>query len=135
MAEATTPGDPLQPLDLQEDQRQMQQMQQMQQQRQQQTDSAARNPPQPSPRAHSADHKQQPLGHRHQRRGDDKASKSGFFFNFGKSSKTPADRPIVVHQHSSSRADAMSRDSDRPALSKQSTKQSGTGGNRLSFCI
>ncbi|KAK3904631.1 hypothetical protein C8A05DRAFT_13515 [Staphylotrichum tortipilum] len=139
MAESATPGEPLQPLELQEDQRQMQQTQQHQQQRQQQQpDTAARNPPQPSPRAHSADHKQQqqqqqPLGHRHQRRGDDKASKSGFFFNFGKSSKTPAaDRPIVVHQHSSSRADAMSRDSDRPALSKQSTKQSDSSYQDIS---
>ncbi|KAH6650278.1 hypothetical protein F5144DRAFT_39790 [Chaetomium tenue] len=80
----------------------------------------ARDPPQPSPRDQAADQQQQ-LGHRHQRRGDDKTSKSGFFFNFGKGAKP--DRPIV-HQHSNSRAEVMSRDSDRPALSKQSTKHS-----------
>jgi hypothetical protein len=82
----------------------------------------ARDPPQPSPRDHSADQQQQ-LGHRHARRGEDKASKSGFFFGFGKGTKS-SDRPIV-HQHSSSRAEIMSRDSDRPVLSKQSTKHSG----------
>lgn len=82
----------------------------------------ARDPPQPSPRDQAADQQQQ-LGHRHQRRGVDKTSKSGFFFNFGKGAKS--DRPIV-HQHSNSRAEVMSRDSDRPALSKQSTKHSGT---------
>jgi hypothetical protein len=80
-----------------------------------------RDPPQPSPRAHSADRQQQ-LGHRHPRR-DDKASKSGFFFGFGKGHKS-SDRPIV-HQHSNSRTENMSRDSDRLALSKQSTTHSG----------
>ncbi|SPQ18601.1 bb20ae07-2eab-4d11-be54-98f5ee273156 [Thermothielavioides terrestris] len=80
------------------------------------------NPPQPSPRAHAADQHHQQLGHRHPRRGDDKASKSGFFFNFGKAAKA-SDRPIV-HQHSNSRTETMSRDSDRPSHSKQSIKHS-----------
>jgi hypothetical protein len=93
----------------------------------------ARDPPQPqpSPRDQAADQQQQQqqqLGHRHTRRGDDKSSKSGFFFNFGKGAKS--DRPIV-HQHSNSRAEVMSRDSDRPALSKQSTKHSGMYANIL----
>jgi hypothetical protein len=92
-------------------------------QQQQRRPDETRDLPQPSPRGHSADQHQQ-LGHRHLRRGEDKASKSGFFFNFGKTAKS-ADRPIV-HQHSNSRAEAMSRDSDRPTLSKQSTTQSGT---------
>ena len=117
------------PLEHQEDYRQNQQQNQQQQQQQQRPDAARdpRDPPPPSPRSHSADHQQQQLGRRHQRRGDDKASKSGFFFHFGKTAK-PADRPMVhQHQHqlSNSRADAMSRDSDRLALSKQSTKHSG----------
>lgn len=89
--------------------------------RQQHPDDA-RDPPQPSRRDHSAD-QQQPLSHRHTRR-EDKASKSGFFFNFGKGHKS-SDRPIL-HQHSNSRAEAMSRDGDRPALSKQTSKHSGT---------
>lgn len=128
------------PLEHQEDYRQAQK--QSQQQQQHHPDAARdprdpRDPPLPSPRSHSADHQQQQLGRKHQRRGDDKASKSGFFFNFGKTAK-PADRPIVhqqqhqqqhqhQHQHqlSNSRAEAMSRDSDRLALSKQSTKHSG----------
>ncbi|KAK4157843.1 hypothetical protein C8A00DRAFT_29229 [Chaetomidium leptoderma] len=102
--------------------------QEEQQQRQQHPHPVyARDPPPPppqpqpqrSPREHSADQQQQ-LGHRHPRRGDDKASKSGFFFNFGKGARS-SDR-AGVHQHSNSRADTMSRDSDRPTLSKQSTK-------------
>ncbi len=123
------------PLEHQEDYRQTQKQNQQQQQQQQQYPDAARDPrdpPLPSPRSHSADHQQQQLGRKHQRRGDDKASKSGFFFNFGKTAK-PADRPIVhqqqqqqqQHQLSNSRAEVMSRDSDRLALSKQSTKHSG----------
>jgi hypothetical protein len=124
-------GEPLQPLAdvLHQSQRSLEPPQE--QQRRQQHPDAARDPPHPSPRAHSADHQQQ-LGHRHQRRGDDKASKSGFFFNFGKTAK-PSDRPIV-HQHSNSRTEAMSRDSDRTALSKQSTKHSGKQANILYLC-
>ncbi|KAK4034807.1 hypothetical protein C8A01DRAFT_38737 [Parachaetomium inaequale] len=87
-----------------------------------------RHSPQPSPRDYSADQQQQ-LGHRHPRRGEDKASKSGFFFSFGKGAR-PSDRPIV-HQHSNSRAEVMSRDSDRPTLSKQSTKHSDSSHQDL----
>ncbi|KAL2131663.1 hypothetical protein VTI74DRAFT_4759 [Chaetomium olivicolor] len=96
------------------------QEQEQQPQQQQQLPDDPRRSPQPSPRGHSADQHQQP-GRRHQRRGEDKASKSGFFFHFGKAAKSDG---AIVHQHSSSRADAMSRDSDRPMLSKQSTKHS-----------
>ncbi|KAK4240774.1 hypothetical protein C8A03DRAFT_12883 [Achaetomium macrosporum] len=95
---------------------------------QQRCPDEAREPPQPSPRGggHSVDQQQQ-LGHRHRRRGEDKASKSGFFFNFGKSTKS-SDHPIV-HQHPDSRAETMSRDADRLPLSKQSTKHSDSSSS------
>ncbi|KAK4128930.1 hypothetical protein N657DRAFT_46697 [Parathielavia appendiculata] len=98
-----------------------------QRQRQEHVDPA-RDPPEPSPRDHAEDQQQQ-LGHRHARRGEDKASKSGFFFSFGKGAKS-SDRSIV-HQHSNSRADIMSRDADRPVLSKQSTKHSDSSHQDL----
>lgn len=59
----------------------------------------------------------------HQRQGDDKSSKSGFFFNFGKSGKS-TDR-LASHQKSESRADTMSRGSDNSTVTKQNSKQSG----------
>ena len=69
---------------------------------------------------------QQPLGHRHTRHDEDKASKSGFFFPFGKSSKSSDRLNNPSHADSPSRGETMSRDSDHPPLSKQSSKQSGT---------
>lgn len=81
----------------------------------------------PSPRGRpTGQHQQQPpqLGHRHARHDEDKASKSGFFFNFGKATKS-SDRP-VANQHSDLRAETMSTDSDPVVLAKQSTKHSGT---------
>ncbi|KAL2176007.1 uncharacterized protein P884DRAFT_270986 [Thermothelomyces heterothallicus CBS 202.75] len=98
-----------------------QQQQQQQQQKQHNHYQRQQPPPPPPPQQQQQQPQQQP-GHRHPRRGEDKASKSGFFFNFGKGAKT-SDRP-VVHQHSNSRSEVMSRDSDRQALSQQSTKQS-----------
>ncbi|KAL2141846.1 hypothetical protein VTI28DRAFT_1882 [Corynascus sepedonium] len=117
---------------------QEEQRRQQQQQQQRRPDDHEHDPPQPSPRDyHPADqHQHQPQyqqqqqqqpqqqpGHRHARRGEDKASKSGFFFNFGKGAKASSDRP-VVHQHSNSRSEVMSRDSDRQTLSQQNTKHS-----------
>ena len=113
-------GEPRPLADVLHQPRQSQEYQEEPRQRQPHSDDV-RDPPQPSPRAHSADRQQQ-LGHRHPRR-DDKASKSGFFFGFGKGHKL-SDRPIV-HQHSNSRTENMSRDSDRLALSKQNTTHSG----------
>ncbi|TLS25202.1 hypothetical protein PpBr36_07642 [Pyricularia pennisetigena] len=60
----------------------------------------------------------------HQRHGDDKSSKSGFFFNFGKSGKS-TDR-LPSHHKSESRADTMSRGSDNSTVTKQNSKQSET---------
>ncbi|KAK3341682.1 hypothetical protein B0T25DRAFT_350113 [Lasiosphaeria hispida] len=73
------------------------------------------------PRDHSPATSQQ-RGRKHQRYDDDKASKSGFFFQFGKSNKS-TDR-LNTYQTTDPRGETMSRDSDHPALSKQSTKQS-----------
>lgn len=66
---------------------------------------------------------QQSLRSQHQRHGEDKSSKSGFFFNFGKSGKS-TDR-LASHQKSESRADTMSRGSDNSTVTKQNSKQSG----------
>jgi hypothetical protein len=55
-------------------------------------------------------------GHRSHRHDDEKSSKSGFFFNF-KSAKS-SDR-LNTHQHTDSRGETMSRDTDHPALSRQ----------------
>ncbi|KAK4132316.1 hypothetical protein BT67DRAFT_85703 [Trichocladium antarcticum] len=98
---------------------QQRQRQQYQYQPQQRPES--RDPPLPSPRGRVAD-QQQPPGHRNPRRGDDKASKSSFFFNFGKPTKS-SDRP-VAYQYSGSRSETMSRDSDHPTLSTRSPKHS-----------
>ncbi|EHA57340.1 hypothetical protein MGG_09303 [Pyricularia oryzae 70-15] len=65
---------------------------------------------------------QQSLRSQHQRHGEDKSSKSGFFFNFGKSGKS-TDR-LASHQKSESRADTMSRGSDNSTVTKQNSKQS-----------
>ncbi|KAK0748278.1 hypothetical protein B0T21DRAFT_343956 [Apiosordaria backusii] len=87
------------------------------------------SPPLPSPGGRTADQRSrlpnQPpphLGHRNPRHDDDKTSKSSFFFNFGKAAR-PSDRP-TTHQHSDSRAETMSRDSEHSTPSKQSTKHS-----------
>ena len=100
---------------------QLQQRHRQQYQTQQRPES--RDPPPHSPRGRAGD-QQQPLGHRNPRHGEDKASKSSFFFNFGKPTKS-SDRP-VAYQYSGSRAGTMSRDSDHATLSNQSTKHSGT---------
>ncbi|KAL2161591.1 hypothetical protein VTH06DRAFT_8153 [Thermothelomyces fergusii] len=93
-----------------EDQQQQQQPQQQQ-------------PPSQQQQQLQLQQQQQQPGHRHPRRGEDKSSKSGFFFNFGKGTKT-SDRPVVHHHHhSGSRSEIMSRDSDRQALSQQNIKQ------------
>ncbi|KAL2259805.1 hypothetical protein VTK26DRAFT_6379 [Humicola hyalothermophila] len=83
--------------------------------------AGSRDPPLPSPRD-STTGQQRQLGHKHPRHDEDRASKSSFFFNFGKGAKS-SDRHIV-HQHSGSRAETMSRDSDHPTLSTTSTKHS-----------
>ncbi|KAL2016526.1 hypothetical protein VTK56DRAFT_3420 [Thermocarpiscus australiensis] len=135
-SKAESPGVPLQLADVlqqsgppQEQQEQQQEQQQRQQRQQFQiqnqpeygSSTDIRDPPQPSPKGRPADN-QQRLGHRHPRHDEDKASKSGLFFSFGKATKS-SDRPIV-HQHSDSRAETMSRDSDHPTLSEQSSKHS-----------
>ncbi|KAK3939684.1 putative Rho-type GTPase-activating protein 2 [Diplogelasinospora grovesii] len=73
-------------------------------------------------RAYPPPGQHQQHGHRHNRRDEDKASKSGFF-SFNKSSRS-TDRLHAHHQYSDSRSETMSRDSDSPALSKQNTKLS-----------
>ncbi|KAK4217035.1 hypothetical protein QBC37DRAFT_68667 [Rhypophila decipiens] len=82
----------------------------------------------PAPASHQQQqqhqHQQAPLGHRHARNNEEKASKSGFFFHFGKSSKS-SDR-LTSPYYAETRSETMSRDSDQQALSKQSSKQSET---------
>ncbi|KAK4205215.1 hypothetical protein QBC40DRAFT_49786 [Triangularia verruculosa] len=92
-------------------------------------DDTRTSPPLPSPGGRSADQQsRQPnqppphLGHRSPRHDDDKASKSSFFFNFGKAAR-PSDRP-TTHQHPDTRAETMSKDSEHSTPSKQSTKHS-----------
>jgi len=67
-------------------------------------------------------------GYGHQRPTDDKASKSSFFFHFGKSSKST--ERLHAHQHSASRGEqGIPRPVerlDRLPTSKHSTKQPGT---------
>ncbi len=65
---------------------------------------------------------QQQRGRNHQRQDEDKSSKSGFFF-FSKSAKS-SDR-LNTYPTTDVRGETMSRDSDHPNLSKQSTQQSG----------
>lgn len=77
----------------------------------------------PAPATQQQQQSQHPLGHRHARQNEEKASKSGFFFHFGKSSKS-SDR-LNSPYNADPRSEAMSRDSDQQALSKQSSKQSG----------
>ncbi|KAK3329754.1 hypothetical protein B0H66DRAFT_572103 [Apodospora peruviana] len=72
-------------------------------------------------RVHSPPTQKAP-SHRHPRHDENKASKSGFFFHFGKSTKS-SDR-LNAPQYIESRSETMSRDSDHPALSKQSSKHS-----------
>ncbi|KAK0632410.1 hypothetical protein B0T14DRAFT_404641, partial [Immersiella caudata] len=67
----------------------------------------------------------QQRGRRHQRQDESKASKSGFF-HFGKSSKS-TDR--LNTYPTTERGEIMSRDSDHPSLSKQSTKHSDSSYN------
>ncbi|KAK1769949.1 hypothetical protein QBC33DRAFT_306804 [Phialemonium atrogriseum] len=67
---------------------------------------------------HQQQHQQH--GHSHRRKVEDKGSKSGFFHHFTKS----ADR-LHTHQQAGSRSEIMSRDTDRPATSKQNLKQAG----------
>ncbi|KAK4116489.1 hypothetical protein N656DRAFT_700990 [Canariomyces notabilis] len=97
-----------------------QQQQQQGRKQQQQVERSAAPDPLPSPSGRPGD--QQQLGHRHPRHDGDKASKSGFRFNFGKAAKS-SDRP-VAYQQSESLTETMSRDSEHPNLSKQSTKHS-----------
>ena len=68
---------------------------------------------------------QQQRGRRHQRQDETKSSKSGFF-HFGKSAAKSSDR--LNRYPSAERGEAMSRDSDHPTLTKQSTKHSGMKG-------
>jgi len=64
--------------------------------------------------------------HGHQRPTDDKASKSGFFFHFSKSSKS-TERLNAHHQHTDSRGEqSLPRGVDRVPTSKHSTKHLGT---------
>ncbi|KAK0624689.1 hypothetical protein B0T17DRAFT_493193 [Bombardia bombarda] len=65
---------------------------------------------------------QQNQGHRHQRNDEEKVSKSGFLFHFGKSSR-PADRPST-NPYTATRSETMSRDTDRPALSSKHSNSS-----------
>ncbi|KAH8884432.1 hypothetical protein GQ53DRAFT_661865 [Thozetella sp. PMI_491] len=83
----------------------------VQQQQQQQ------QPPQQQKPQHSHGH-----GHGRQRQDEEKASKSGFFFNFSKAARS-SDR-VNVHQHTDSRGETMSRDTDLPVMTKQYTKHS-----------
>lgn len=64
----------------------------------------------------------QQVAHRHHRNNEEKASKSGFFFNFSKSSKS-SDR-LNTDQHSDSRSDITSRGTDS-STSRQNTRQTG----------
>ncbi|KAM7192293.1 putative Rho-type GTPase-activating protein 2 [Rhypophila sp. PSN 637] len=80
--------------------------------------------PAPASQQQQHQHQQAPLGHRHARNNEEKASKSGFFFHFGKSSKS-SDR-LTSPYYAETRSETMSRDSDQQALSKQSSKQSET---------
>ncbi|KAK5663314.1 hypothetical protein OQA88_3742 [Cercophora sp. LCS_1] len=108
----------------------LQQEQQQQQHQIQQpanpSDDTSYPPPLASPTLHSRRRDQSPAqqqrGRRHQRQDETKASKSGFF-HFGKSAKS-TDR-LNTSQSTDPRSETMSRDSDHPALSKHSTKQSG----------
>lgn len=65
----------------------------------------------------------QQSSHRHHRNNEEKTSKSGFFFNFAKSSKS-ADR-LNTDQYSDSRSDIMSRDADQSLISRHNTRQAG----------
>lgn len=63
----------------------------------------------------------QQLAQRHHRNNEEKASKSGFFFNFAKSSKS-SDR-LITDQYSDSRSDIMPRDNDQSSISRQNARQ------------
>lgn len=65
----------------------------------------------------------QQLAQRHHRNNEEKASKSGFFFNFAKSSKS-SDR-LITDQYSDSRSDIMPRDNDQSSISRQNARQTG----------
>ena len=119
-----------------------QQQQQQSEQQQDQLNDAAQYPPrsapiQPSPVRSSSPANQAPTrlqqpqsqfqqshghGHGHHRQDEGKKSKSGFF-HFNKATRS-SDR-INLHQHTESRAEAMSRDADFAPVSKQNTKYSG----------
>ncbi|KAK3394207.1 hypothetical protein B0H63DRAFT_444388 [Podospora didyma] len=75
-----------------------------------------------SPASQQRQQQQQQPQQSGRRQDDDRASKSGFLFNFGKPAKSS--ERVNTHQYTDSRAETMSRDSDQPGLSKQSTKQS-----------
>lgn len=75
--------------------------------------------PQPQPQPPQQNQQQQ-YGHSHRRKDEDKASKSGFFSHFAKSS----DR-LHTHHQSDSRSEIMSRDSDNPPTSNQNIEQTG----------
>lgn len=102
------PRDPS-PVQHQQQQHQQQQQQQVQQQVQVQQQQQA----------------QHQRVRRHQRQDETKSSKSGFF-HFGKSSKS-TDR--LNTYPTADRGEIMSRDSDHPTLSQQSTKQSVESSN------
>ncbi|KAK4447635.1 putative Rho-type GTPase-activating protein 2 [Podospora aff. communis PSN243] len=90
----------------------------------------AHHPPLTSPTHQSQRRDQSPAqnqqrGRRHHRQDESKASKSGFF-HFGKSSKS-TDR--LNTYPTTERGEIMSRDSDHPSLSKQSTKHSDSSYN------
>lgn len=65
----------------------------------------------------------QQFAHRHHRNNEEKASKSGFFFNFAKSSKS-SDR-LNTDQYSELRSDIMSRDANQSLTSRHNTRQAG----------
>lgn len=77
----------------------------------------------PTRLSHRRDQSPSQRSRRHQRQDESKSSKSGFF-HFGKSTKS-TDR-LNTCPSADARGEIMSRDSDHPTLSKQSTKQSGT---------
>ncbi|KAB5579964.1 hypothetical protein GE09DRAFT_420997 [Coniochaeta sp. 2T2.1] len=102
-----------------EDQQQVQQQPYIREQQVQQPRVQEQQQQQFSP---SSSFQTQQYAPRHHRNNEEKASKSGFFFNFAKSSKS-SDR-VATDQYSEPRSDPTSRDTDQSSIStRQSTRQ------------